>query len=179
MSTTISRRRLLAGMAILSASALMPWATRTWADAPDQLSQQEISDFLELSERLTGKPQLQARIAGRAYQGLLNLEPQFPARMRQLIEAMDRAGLDDMSRFRDFAADQPRELVDTAISIIRAWYLGFTGTVQGHSATDNTHFVTYTGALMYRPTLDATVIPTYSRGRTNYWRNPPVTLAGD
>jgi len=39
--------------------------------------------------------------------------------------------------------------------------------------------VTFTGALAYEPTADATVIPTYSRGKTNYWVNPPATLAND
>lgn len=179
MPKEISRRHVLIGMAAISASALMPWATRSWADQPDQVSEQEVLDFLALSERLTGRPKLQAKIAGRAYQGLLSLDANFPARMRQLVEAMDRAQLRDMRQFRTFAADQPQELVQTATSIISAWYLGCTGKIQGHGASDDTHFVSYTGALMYEPTIDATVIPTYSRGHTNYWIDPPATLAND
>lgn len=179
MSIDISRRQVLAGITAISASALMPWAARAWADDPASVSQDEVKAFLELSERLTGKTQLDARIAGRAYQGLLDLDSSFPARIQDLISAMDQSQLHDMRQFREFAASQPKAIVDTAISIIRAWYLGFTGTVQGHSASDNTHFVTYTGALMYTPTIDATVIPTYSRGHTNYWANPPSTLAND
>jgi len=179
MSRTLNRRQLLMGLAALSASTLMPWATRLWAGTPDDIPPQDITDFLSLSERLTMRPQLNSRLAGRAYQGLLDIDADFPRRMRQLIQAMDEAQLTDMRQFKAFAEQQPDALTQTAIDIIAAWYLGHTGTVQGHSATDDTHFVTYVGALMYQPTLDATVIPTYSRGHTNYWVSPPATIATD
>lgn len=179
MTFTMNRRQLLAGVAALSASAMMPWATRLWADAPGEVSQREIHDFLMLSERLTGKPQLNAKIAGRAYQGLLGLSADFPQRMHQLIEAMEEAELTDMRHFKAFAAQYPESVARTAIDIISAWYLGYTGTIDGNLARNTAQFVTYTGALMYRPTLDATVIPTYSRGHTNYWESPPSTIATD
>lgn len=179
MSFSINRRQLLAGAAAISASALMPWATRLWADAPEDVSQREIHDFLMLSEQLTGKSQLNAKIAGRAYQGLLSLSDEFPQQMRQLIEALKSAEITDMRQFKTFAAQQPDAVVKTAIDIISAWYLGYTGTIDGNLNRNTAQFVTYTGALMYRPTLDATVIPTYSRGHTNYWESPPATIATD
>jgi hypothetical protein len=68
---------------------------------------------------------------------------------------------------------------DTVKKIISAWYLGYTGTPVSLRASDNTRFVSYTDAFAYAPTLDATVIPTYSRGKTNYWVRPPITLNSD
>lgn len=175
----LSRRQVLGGMLGLSAASLMPWATWAWASESHQVSEQEIADFLALSERLTGRESLDAKIAGRAYNVLMEAGEDFPARQRQLSQAMEQASLTDMRKFKAFAETQNQTVVDTAIAIISAWYLGYTGTPKGHSATDDTRFVTYTGALMFEPTIDATVIPTYSRGRTNYWKNPPETLATD
>lgn len=175
----LSRRHLLGGMLGLSAASLMPWATWAWANESHPVSEQEIADFLDLSERLTGRESLDAKIAGRAYSVLMDADEDFPAQQRQLSQAMEQAGLTDMREFKAFATTQDQPVVDTAMAIISAWYLGYTGTPKGHSASDDTRFVTYTGALMFEPTIDATVIPTYSRGRTNYWKTPPDTLATD
>lgn len=175
----LSRRELLGGMAAVSAAAFFPWATRTWADSPGATSEQTIQDFLMLSERLTGREALDARIAGRVWQALLDSDERFADRQRVLAQAMDDANLTDMRSFKVFAATQPEALTQTAVAIISAWYLGFTGSVQGHSATDNTRFITYTGALMFEPTIDATVIPTYSRGHSDYWVDPPASIATD
>ena len=175
----LSRRELLGGMAAVSVAAFFPWATRTWADDPDAVSEQAIQDFLSLSERLTGRQALDARIAGRVWQALLDEDGRFADRQRLLAQAMDDANLTDMRGFKAFAATQPETLTQTAIAIISAWYLGFTGSVEGHSATDNTRFITYTGALMFEPTIDATVIPTYSQAHSDYWVDPPASIATD
>lgn len=175
----LTRRELLGGMAAVSAAAFFPWATRAWADNPDAISEQAIQDFLSLSERLTGREALDARIAGRVWQALLDDDERFADRQRLLAQAMDDANLMDMRNFKAFAATQPEALTQTAIAIISAWYLGFTGNAEGHSATDNTRFITYTGALMFEPTIDATVIPTYSRGHSDYWVDPPASIATD
>lgn len=175
----LSRRALLGGMVAASTAAFFPWATRVWADVPEASSEQAIKDFLALSERLTGRPALNARIAGRAWQVLLDGDADFADRQRQLAQAMDDAELTDMRHFKAFAESLPEALTQTAIAIISAWYLGFTGQAQGHSATDNTRFITYTGALMFEPTIDATVIPTYSRGHSDYWIDPPASIATD
>ena len=57
--------------------------------------------------------------------------------------------------------------------IVSAWYLGYTGTPISLRAEDDTGFVTFTKALMYEPTMDATVRPTYARAGINYWVEPP------
>ena len=64
-------------------------------------------------------------------------------------------------------------LRETAATIVSAWYLGYTGTPIPLRAEDDTGFVTFTGALMYEPTMDATVRPSYARAGLNYWVEPP------
>lgn len=119
-----SRRELLGGIAAVSATAFFPWATRSWADTPDATSELAIQDFLMLSERLTGREALDARIAGRVWQALLDDDERFADRQRLLAQAMDDANLTDMRHFKAFATTQPDALTQTAIAIISAWYLG-------------------------------------------------------
>jgi hypothetical protein len=66
-----------------------------------------------------------------------------------------------------------------AVSIVSGWYLGYTGTPVGLAVKDDTQFITYSGALMFEPTRDVTVIPTYARAGTDYWAAAPASIATD
>lgn len=134
--------------------------------------------FLALSERLTMRQSLSPVIASRALECLSAEDPAFPAKAAELDVAAAEAGLTDMADFAAFAESHP-DLQPVAMKIISAWYLGYTGKAEGESTVDTACFVTYAGALMYEPTIDATVIPSYSRGATNYWAEPPATIAND
>lgn len=83
-----------------------------------------------------------------------------------------------MNFWPEFRVAHP-EASDIALSIIAAWYLGYAGAPKTDATEDNAQFVTYENALMFRPTVDATVIPSYARGRTNYWAEPPSTIGQD
>ncbi len=171
----ITRRHLLRSVSALAAIGticpLLPQRAAL-ADSIDSAA------FLDLSRILTGRSALDPAIAARALAALTAGDSSFPTQVARLREAIETEGLSDMRHFNSFTLRHPA-LAPTALTIISAWYLGYTGTPAMNSTQDDAHFVTYAGALMYQPTADATVIPSFSRGRTNYWAEPPATIAKD
>lgn len=165
----VSRRVLLGSAAAALFVARAP--VGAWAQAPG-------ASFLSLSERLTGRSGLDAGIAARAFAALSADDPAFAEAADTLARTMEAEGLTDMRDFGAFEARHP-DFAPVARSIISAWYLGYTGTPLGEELGDDAQFVTFTGALMFQPTLDATIIPTFARGHTNYWSEPPSTVAQD
>lgn len=135
--------------------------------------------LMRLSQLLTGRPLLNSLQAVRIADSLSAADPAFPERLAQLSQAVAADGLDDMRGFPAFCARHDPAVKTTAMAIISAWYLGYTGTPSADSTEDDARFIAFRYALMYTPTLDATVIPTFARGRTNYWDQPPATIASD
>lgn len=175
----LTRRFLLKCAAMIPAASL---GRRAFAAQPStDISSQ---DFLQLSKFLVGRAHLDEIVAGRALSGLTTNDPDFPEKASALWAALRAENFADMSRFNEFSTRHP-EMRATSIAIISAWYLGYCGKYDGHAVpavghpVDNAQYVAYAAALMYAPTIDATVIPSYSRGRTNYWFYPPKTIARD
>ncbi|QHI95061.1 hypothetical protein GT348_00915 [Aristophania vespae] len=166
----LSRRDLLKSSACLGAMLMLC--------RPSFAAQTQSFDFLELSEFLTGRKNLNANIAARAYAALTAEDSSFAAKVARLDKTIRHENLHDMTEFSAFASRYP-DLQPIAIKIISAWYLGYTGTPSMNILKDDARFVTYENALMYEPTIDATVIPSFSRGHTNYWGKPPSSLATD
>ncbi|WP_369787895.1 sugar dehydrogenase complex small subunit [Rouxiella sp. WC2420] len=172
----LSRRQLLKSGAYLTGfAALNP--VLSWAVPPSQSS--DTSAFYQLSLMLTGRKQLSQVITQRALHCLSEEDSQFPTQMQQLSRAITAAGITQTDELNGHQIMLDAATGATARKIVSAWYLGFTGTPVSLRAVDNTRFVTYTDAMMYTPTLDATVIPTFSRGHTNYWTQPPATIKND
>ncbi|PHI29821.1 sugar dehydrogenase complex small subunit [Budvicia aquatica] len=171
----LSRRNfLISGVALTGFAVLSP--ALSWASTPAESSDSAI--FFNLSLLLTAKTDLSPIVAQRALHCLTEQDAQFPQKLQQLSAEITQARITSADRLYGHSI-MTGPLGDTAKKIISAWYLGYTGTPVSLRAVDNTRFVTYTDALAYAPTLDATVIPTYSRGRTNYWVQPPVTIKND
>lgn len=169
----MKRRTLLAtGATLAGAAALGLFPETAFAQSIDDRA------FRELSQLLTGRKALDAEISNRALRALSDEDRSFPAAAVRLAAALSNVGLTDMRSFKDFASTHPADAA-TAYKIISAWYLGHTGTPAAESTVDDARYVSYVGALMYEPTIDATVIPTFSRGRTNYWANPPTSIVTD
>ncbi len=148
----------------------------SWGAAPSGNS--DISIFIKLSVLLTNRKSVSEVIALRALNCLQKEDPYFLAKMQLLANTLTTENIlsaDELNHHLIMTGPTG----DTAKKIISAWYLGYTGTPVSLRASDNTRFVSYTDALAYAPTLDATVIPTYSRGKTNYWVLPPITLNSD
>ncbi len=156
------RRRFLAASAMAASVAAVLTAAPGFAQSAIAVSSVDPA-FLTLSRFLTGKPDLDGRIAALAHQGLIAADPAFPERSAELQRAIEQAGLADVDAFAasDLYADD--SLKATAMAIISAFYLGQVG--QGRTAS----FVSFEKALMFQPTEGVIVIPTYALGGPNYW----------
>jgi fructose 5-dehydrogenase small subunit len=130
--------------------------------------------FAEISRFVTGSRLDDETALGRAWSQLVALDAGFPQAVQRLRDAVTQAGLVSMSAFLASPLAQDAALIRTATTITSAFYLGFTGTPVSHRDKDDTGFVTFAGALMWRPTIDNTVIPTFARGKTDYWIAPPA-----
>lgn len=173
------RRVLISAGLVAAAGALLPWARMVYAESPAQASPAQLDAFLRLGQRLTGREHLPPDISARLFAALAQGDRTFGANVSRLIQAMDAAGISDMHRFKGSSVDTNPEMKALAVSIVSGWYLGYTGTPVGLAVKDDTQFITYTGALMFAPTRDVTVIPTYARAGTDYWAAAPASIATD
>jgi hypothetical protein len=94
--------------------------------------------------------------------------------VERLHTAITQSGAKTMAQWLAGPAPHDAALMATARTITSAFYLGYTGDPDSQAPHDTNGFVTFTGALMWRPTIDATIIPTYARGGTDYWVKPPA-----
>lgn len=138
----------------------------------------EYAGFAVISAQLTGQEKLDPHLVSRCYKALCKVDAGFEDRFRQLEQAAQDFVRPLVTHWGDFAATYP-EASEVAMAIISAWYLGYTGGPRSDCTEDDAQFVAYENALMYRSTIDATVIPSYARGKTNYWAEPPATIGQD
>jgi hypothetical protein len=169
----VSRRTLLRGALLIGSLAMIPYQRNAFAAAAPT------NDFMRLSLLLTTRTVLNSEQGQRLFYALNAGDPKFAAGLQALQKAIAADHFSDMQQFAAFTQKHDPQIQATAMAIISGWYLGYTGDPVSHTANDPTRFVAFRDALMYQPTLDATVIPTYSRGHTNYWVKPPTTLADD
>lgn len=163
----LSRRRFLlySGAGLLSLALLK--GRNAWA-APLSLNGSEEEKFHQLCQFLTVK-ELNASLTVRALAAFSKVDAGFGAQAASLGAFVQREGFSDIEALKN-APQFTGELKKTALTIISGLYLGYAGTPQA-SAEDNTQFITYTQALMYRQTYDHTPIPSYSRWSTGYWEH--------
>lgn len=168
------RRKLLKGMALamptlwLMGNGLIGQSVYAAVTA----DQHAPDDFMWISRLLTGHEEIAEELADAAWSALVQRKSNFDDDYASLTTAITDAGV---SKFEDFSGSPIElnpELKATAIDIVSAWYLGRVGKVESMS-DDASTFITYNDALMWRPTIDVTVIPTYSRGGPGHWAKPP------
>lgn len=128
--------------------------------------------FMPVSRLLTGHDEIRDEIASRAWSALSQRHDGFADRFSALETALSQAGIDQFAQLPEAAVLRDASLKETAVAIVSAWYLGRVGTVDNFSETASS-FVTYADALMWAPTVDVTVIPTYSRAGPGHWAKPP------
>lgn len=171
----LTRRKFLTSVTLLSGlAAIHP--RHLWAAPASEKSDTE--RFYRLSQFLTQRDALSPLVSARALHGLVAEDSDFPNKLQAVERALQQQPIQNSDQLNGHPLMQQPE-GQTVRKIISAWYLGYTGTPISLRAKDSTRFVTYTDALMFQPTLDATVIPTYSRGHTNYWTIPPATIQQD
>jgi len=164
-----SRRNFLVfGGAAAAAAHFAPVITaRAAVETAGGLAASVGGDFYRISQFLTGK-EMAPLLAERAWWALTNHDSAFAGKyeaLRAFIAASRARTINELKTDKAFSP----ALRQTALAIISAYYLGYVGTPQSLHAHDDTIFITYTQALMYRLTYDKTPIPTYSRWESGYW----------
>lgn len=129
------------------------------------------AEFHALSQFLTAKS-LDATLTDRALSALTKVDAVFATQASQLADFIRQGGFNDIEALKT-AASFNETYRSTALKIIASLYMGFAGTPRPGHAEDDTQFVTYTQALMYRLTYDYVPIPSYSRWSTGYWTSVP------
>lgn len=175
---TIGRRTLISGTALVAVLSVAGsgWLCSAKGFAATALPASEPpAEFLAISRLLTGHANINPALAGPAWDALCRREQAFEARFTALSGAVSAAGLHDMTAWKASPVAADAALKATAVAIVSAWYLGRVGAVKTQSE-DGPAFITYDGALMWRPTFDVTVIPTYARGGPGYWAAKPAAV---
>ncbi len=169
-SAGVTRRSfLIYSAAGLVSISLIP-ASESFAALPVSNVEEE-NEFNRLCRFLTGKD-LSLSLTKRSFSALSHVDTDFEQRARELSAFIRRGHYASIEALKvDSKFDD--HLRQTALSIISSLYLGYAGTARPDHSEDNTQFVTYTEALMYRLTYDYTPIPSYSRWSTGYWTSVP------
>ncbi|NIF20024.1 sugar dehydrogenase complex small subunit [Candidatus Pantoea multigeneris] len=160
---SLSRRRLLQGMGILSLGAL---CDSLFPQRRAMAAELEESGFITVSSLLVSQP-VSPLLAQRYYDALQRHNNQFSTQLAALQNYLKQhafAHVDDFIAATDKASPQ----FQTASTIIAAWYTGLVG--DGAKM----ELIAYAEALMYRPTRGILVIPTYGGGPL-FWLNNPAT----
>lgn len=164
------RRRLLQGTLAGIGLAWLPWDTllADGASASVAADVRASSDWDQLVQWLTAAD-LDAAVLLRGHQALAATRTGFESAWPGLLAAMRQQGLHDPDALAASPLFHQEPQRATALAIISAFYLGHAG------EDDQRQLVSYEQALMYPPTLDITVIPTYARGGYNDWVAAPPT----
>ncbi len=159
----VSRRNWLRGSVALGALALVAGFS---LPIPSMAAEASHPEFMRLSQFLTGKDGLDEVLGGRYYAALAKRHPQIGADVAGLLKVIDTtkaANMDALLALPDF----DKAMKASATTIVSAWYLGIVG-----EAAD-AELISYSDALMYRPTRGILIVPTYGAG-PNAWGEKPV-----
>lgn len=160
----VSRRSLLRGSITLGLTALVgglgPWQSVMAMAEGDQ-------DFITLSQFLVSRP-VNPLLAARYYRALSRRAPNFSGNVGALRQLVDGQGFKHVDEYLAQANPDP-SLKATATSIISAWYLGIVGELV------DAELISYSEALMYRPTHGILIIPTYGGGPESWGAKPADT----
>ena len=164
----VSRRALVAGAAVLGAAIAVGGVSvlgTTNAFAAATAS----NDFLRLSEFLTGGKPLAPGLATRYQASMSRLDPKFTtaaAELQRYVSDANAANIDELLARPDLA----EPLRKTITQIVSAWYLGIVNN------DTEVELISYADALMYRPTADVLVVPSYGGGPDS-WGEKPANLS--
>jgi hypothetical protein len=169
-SSAISRRRLLQGMGILSLGALCNTLFPARAFAAEQMAE---NGFLNISQFLVSRP-VGPILGQRYFDALTRHDAQFGQKLSSLQALLRQRNFSHVDDFlAAFGTDNPDW--QTAKSIISAWYTGVVG------VGSDLELIAYAEAMMYVPTKDILVVPTYGGGPF-YWavtQNGKVATTGE
>lgn len=174
----LSRRQLLFGGLVATVTvSFVPGVLKKASAA--LVTDTEPVNFDEVSRMLVGKHDLNRGVVSQAWIALTTKMADFEDRYWALNVALQKTAersIETLKKSEIFADAGHRR---TIIDIISAFYLGRVGDINSSSELNKAIPITYSQALMWSPTIDVTVLPTYARGGPGYWRATPSTLSND
>lgn len=175
MAQTTRRQFLGWGVAMIPLLAAPALPHRGLAEHHEPISCPR--DFTHVSSVLTGHKDLDPALASRVWSGLVSKDSGFPEGHKKLSDVLADHKIRIWPDYEASGLKGQKALHDVAVRIVGAWYLGRVGPMLPRSETGTPAFITYEGAMMWRPTLDVTVIPSYARGGPGFWAQPPSSSA--
>lgn len=163
----LNRRSFLVG------STMLAGTISTFSQVPAALAEDEAQGqvMVRVASLLAGKD-VDPILVARAESALKISDEGFSEGFAVLAHFISANGITD-SRSLDAAPGFDGELRETAKTLLKALYLGYTGEPQAHVANDGVQFVTFTQALGFQVTSPFVPIPSYSRWRSGYWAALP------
>jgi hypothetical protein len=166
-----SRRDILAGFAMIAANTLLArigLAAETPQLSPLQQGQAVGADqFLALSQWLTGRQSLDRSTSNALSGALIDVgqgdQLALLYRAGTALQAQRVAGGAAMA-----TALQQANALDSAIAVLRGWYVGLVKEPNGKDRT-----VAYEQTLMAEVVADFLTLPTFCSGVPQYWVEPP------
>jgi hypothetical protein len=166
LPSVVSRR------AFISVAMAVPFllATRdVFAQSPDAGHLPINPDDLHaLSMRIIGAKADDRSLSDAFHHAFSQANPDFLVRAGALFDRMKSADIATPQAFVASALARDPVLKATAVGLTAAWYLGHVAD-DDHDDHGGGRVVAYEKALMWAPTTDITVIPSYSRGAPDYW----------
>lgn len=120
--------------------------------------------FQKLSLLVIGKAAGDRLLSDSLFDAYSAVLPAFLQQAASLADAAAKAGLQTPADLSRSALLQDAGLKATALSLTTAWYLGHVG-----DDAKAGKVVAFEKALMFGPTSDVMVIPSYTRGGPDYW----------
>ena len=163
----LSRRRLLQGMAALSAVGI---CSSLFPAQMAKAAQPEVKDFVAVSSFLVNRP-VSSLLAQRYHEALVKHYKNFPAELAQLSGFITANKFTDID---DFTAKVSKDQAEFKLAqrIIAAWYTGIVGELP------DVELIAYAEAMMYLPTKGILVVPTYGAGLNTWGPKPGNTKEG-
>lgn len=160
MKDGIGRRALLS---VTMALPFLAATTQAFAQSQSSTSAIDVDGLHQLSVAVIGPRANDHLLAAAYHAAFAEIQPDFLKRAASLAAAMKAAGLSTPDAFSSSALVQDPVQHATAIALTAAWYLGHV------EDDDHGQPVAYEKALMWGPTSDIMVIPSYARGGPDYW----------
>ncbi|BAI00352.1 sorbitol dehydrogenase family protein [Acetobacter pasteurianus] len=162
----MSRRDVLLGGIGLSVASTTGAALA--ADtAPATPNNEDLSGFMQVSQRLTDRDTLNPQIGAALYANIVHANADRKDRLNALHALLEREKFTTASAFAHAAEKSDPKLKDVIHEILTGWYRGIA----------DGKVVVYRSALMFDITKDAVYPKTYATGGPFYWTSKPPEVA--
>lgn len=159
---TLRRREWLGAAAAATALTALPWNSVFSAGRSSGPS-----DFVLLSQRLTGRATLDTAMGKRIYDALVTEDARFPDQSQQLLHLIESRRLTDDQLLSTLSSEKPA-LAHLPAQIMTAWFLGVVGSGM------HARVLAFEHALNAQAVADQLRPPTYAYGAPGSWSLAPT-----